>query len=114
MANPIRLLLTDVDPPRFAERLRRCDAAEGFEFIVPEEEGEEALCARAPEAEAILCYKEPLPGSAIRAARQTQTDPETWAELPQHRRRGGDRDGDSRGYVFLFRETPPWPNTHWR
>ena len=70
MANPIRLLLTDVDPPRFAERLRQCDAAEGFEFIVPEEEGEEALCARAPEAEAILCYKSPLPGSAIRAAGQ--------------------------------------------
>ena len=70
MADPIRLLLTDADPPRFAERMRGCEGAEDFEFIVPEAEGEEALCACAPEAEAILCYKAPLPGSAIRAARQ--------------------------------------------
>ncbi len=68
MADPIRLLLTDMNPPRFAERMRHCEGASDFEFIVPEEEGEEALRVCAPEVEAILCYKAPLPGSVIRAA----------------------------------------------
>ena len=68
MTDPIRLLLTDVEPPRYAERMRGYAGAGDFEFIVPEAEGEEALCACAPGADAILCYKAPLPGSAIRAA----------------------------------------------
>lgn len=68
MSDQIALLVTEVEPPRFVERLRRCSGAEAFRIIVPEKEGEEALCARAPEADAFLCYKAPLPGSAIHAA----------------------------------------------
>ena len=68
MTKQIHLLVTEVEPPRFAERLRRCSEAEVFQIIVPEKEGEEALCACAPEADAILCYKAPLTGSAIHAA----------------------------------------------
>ncbi len=42
MRNQIRLLVSDVNPLRFSERLRLCDGAGDFEIIVPEEEGEEA------------------------------------------------------------------------
>lgn len=68
MQNQIRLLIADVEPPRFAERFRQAPEADAFEIVVPEEEGEEALRACAGEADAILCYKAPLSGAVIRAA----------------------------------------------
>jgi phosphoglycerate dehydrogenase-like enzyme len=68
MQNQFRLLITDVDPPRFAERFRHSPEADAFEIVVPEEEGEEALRDCAGGADAILCYKAPLSGAVIRAA----------------------------------------------
>ncbi len=68
MPSLIRLLITEVDPPRFAERFRNAPESEDFEIIVPDRAGEEALRAFTKDVDAILCYKAPLPGAVIRTA----------------------------------------------
>lgn len=68
MQNQIRLVITDVDPPRFAERFHHTPETDAFEIVVPDEEGEEALLDYVSGSDAILCYKAPLSGAVIRAA----------------------------------------------
>ena len=68
MSDKIRLLVTDGASGRFLARVRANAAAAPFDIIAPEDAGEDALLALAPEAEAVLTYKAALPASVIRRA----------------------------------------------
>ena len=68
MTDKIRLLVADAASGRFLARVKASAAVAPFEIIAPESGAEDALVALAPEADAILCYKAPLPASVIKAA----------------------------------------------
>lgn len=68
MGEPIRLLLADGAARKFTQRVRESPAARSFDLIVPENDGETALLASVPGADAILCYQAEIPASVIQAA----------------------------------------------
>ena len=68
MPDRIRLLVADAASGRFLARVRASPAAAPFEVLAPEAEGEDALLALAPRAQAILCYKARLTAAVIEAA----------------------------------------------
>lgn len=68
MDNPICLLLIDVASGGFIRQVRQNPAAAPFRIVVPETDTEKDLIAVAPQADAILVFRAPVPGPLIRAA----------------------------------------------
>ncbi len=68
MAVSRRVLVVDYRSGKFLERTREYSEGMPIEIIAPEGKGENHLLSVAPQAEAMLCYKDDLPGSVIRAA----------------------------------------------
>jgi phosphoglycerate dehydrogenase-like enzyme len=68
MTEAIRLLLADGVSGKITRKVQESPDATAFKLIIPENNSEAALIAAAPQADAILCYQTPVPGSVIRAA----------------------------------------------
>lgn len=68
MSDTIRLMIVDTTSKKYLERVKKYIQGMPFELVLAENEDEESLKAVAPQAEAILCYQSPLPGSVIRSA----------------------------------------------
>lgn len=64
----IRVVVADGAGSRFARRVRESPAACGLDLVVPATGAETDLRAAAAEADAILTYQAPVPGSVICAA----------------------------------------------
>lgn len=68
MSEKIRLMVADGAAGKITRKVCESPVATAFKLIIPENDTEAALLAVAPEADAILSYQSPVPGSVIRAA----------------------------------------------
>ena len=63
-----RLLITETAASRFVVHVHEARAGREFELLIPDESGDAALAALAPQADAILCYQARLSAAVIGAA----------------------------------------------
>ena len=68
MSDLIRLLVVDAFSGHYPDHIKNYSKGLPFELIYPEKDDEDSLKSAAENAEAILCYKAPLPGSVIKSA----------------------------------------------